>query len=54
MEMVIGLDFYHDIRPLDYIHDADKKTSMAVRLPVGWVLSDPLPSSSGFLSTRFK
>ena len=54
IEMVIGQDFYLHIRPLDYFHDADRKTPMAFRLPVGWVLSGPLPSSSGLLSTCFR
>ena len=54
IEIVIGQDFYQHIRPLDYIHDADRKTTMAVRMLVGWVLSGSLPSSSGLLSTCFK
>ena len=52
--MVISQEFYHRICPLEDIHDADKKTPMAVRLPVGWVLSGPLSSSSGLFSTCFK
>ena len=52
--MIICQDFYHHIRPPDYSHDADRKIPMAFRLPVGWVLSGPLPSSSGLLSTCFR
>ena len=52
--MVIGQDFYHHILSLDYIHDADRKTPMAICLPVGFVLSGPLPSPSGLKPTSFK
>ena len=54
IEMILGQDVYHAIRPLEYFA-ADKKCSpFAVRLPIGWVLSGPLPSSSGLVSTCFK
>ena len=53
IEMILGQDVYHAIRPLQYF--ADKKCSpFAVRLPIGWALSGPLPSSSGLVSTCFK
>ena len=52
--MVIGHDVYHHIRPLIDIHDADRKPPMIFCVPVDWVLSGPLPSSSGALSTCFK
>ena len=54
IEMILGQDVYHAIRPLEYFA-ADKKCSpVAVRLPIGWVLSGPLPSSSGLVSTCFE
>ena len=52
--MLIDPDSYHQICPLEYIHDADKKITLAVRLAVGSVLSGPLSSSCGLLSTFFK
>ena len=49
-----GQGVYHAIRPLEYLA-ADKKCSLfAVCLPIGWVLSGPLPSSSSSVSTCFK
>ena len=42
------------IRPLKYFAAVEKCSLFAVRLPIGWVLSDPLPSSSGLVSTCFR
>ena len=54
IETTLGQDFYHVIRLLEYI-SADKKCSpFAVRLPIDWVLSGPLPQSSNLGSTCFK
>ena len=39
--MIIGQDFYHAIRPVEY-------------LPIGWVLSGPLPPSFKSNSSCFK
>ena len=37
------------------IFETDSKSSpVAVRLPLGWVLSGPIPSASGLISTSFK
>ena len=53
IKMILGQDVYHAIQPLEYFA-ADKKCSpFAVRLPIGWVLSGPLPSSSSLVSTSF-
>ena len=41
-------------RPLEYFAADEKSSPFAVRLPIGWVLSGPLPSSSGLVSTCFK
>ena len=53
-EMILGQDVYHALRPLEYFAADEKCSPFAVRLPIGWVLSGPLPSSSGLVSTCFK
>ena len=52
--MILGQDVYHAIRPLEYFAADEKCSPFAVRLPIGWVLSGPLPSSSASVSTCFK
>ena len=54
IEMILGQDVYHAIRPLEYFSADEKYSPFAVRLPIGWVLSGPLPSSSSLVSTCFK
>ena len=54
IEMILGQDVYHAIRPLEYFAADEKSSPFAVRLPIGWVLSGPLPSSPGLVSTCFK
>ena len=52
--MILGEDVFPAIRPLEYF-DCDRKSApVAVRLPLGWVLSGPLPSCLGLYSTCFK
>ena len=51
--MILGQDVYHAIRPLEYFAADEKSSPFTVRLPIGWVLSGPLPSSSGLVSTCF-
>ena len=46
IEMIFGQDVYHDIRPLEYFSADEKHSPVAVRLPIGWVLSGPIPSSA--------
>ena len=41
IEMILGQNVYHAIRPLEYFS-------------IGWVLNGPLPSSSSLVSTCFK
>ena len=53
-EMILGKDVYHAILPLEYFAADEKFSPFAVRLPIGWVLSGPLPSSSSLVSTCFK
>ena len=52
--MILGQDVYHAIRPLEYLAADEKSLPFAVRLPIGWVLSGPVPSSSGLVLTCFK
>ena len=51
VEMVIDQDTFHAIRPLEYFVIDTKNAPVAVRFPLGWVLSGPLPSSSCLSST---
>ena len=53
-EMILGQDVFHCIRPLEYFEADRPNTPIAVRLPMGWVLSGPLPSTTGLFSTCFK
>ena len=54
VEMILGQDVFHCIRPLEYFEADCPNTPIAVRLPLGWVLSGPLPSTTGLFSTCFK
>ena len=53
-EIIIGQDFYHAIRPVEYLLGEDSISLCAVRLPIGWVLSGPLPPSFKSNSSCFK
>ena len=52
--MILGQDAYHAIRPIEYFETESKSSPVAVCLPLGWILSGPLPSSSGVISTYSK
>ena len=54
IETILGQDVYHAIRPLEYFAADEKCSHFAVRLPIVWVLSGPLLSSSGLASNCFK
>ena len=54
VDMILGQDAYHAIRPLEYFETNSKSSPVALRLPLGWVLSGPMPSASGLMSTNFK
>ena len=54
IEMILRQDVYHAIRPLEYFSADEKRSPIAVRLPIGWNLSSPLPSISCISSTCFK
>ena len=54
IEMILGKDVHHAVHPLEYFAVEEKCSPFAVRLPIGWVLSGPLPSRSSSVSTCFK
>ena len=54
IEMILGRDVCQAVCPLEYFAADEKSSPFAVRLPIGWVISGPLPSSSGLVSTCFK
>ena len=54
VEMILGQDAYHAIRPLEFFKTYSKSPPVFVRLPLGWVLSGPMPSASGLTLTGFK
>ena len=54
VEIILSQNVFHCIRPLEYFETDRKNNPIAVRLPLGWVLSGPLPSTSGLMSTCFK
>ena len=54
VHMILSQDVFHIIRPLEYFESDSKNAPVAVRIPLDWVLSGPLPSTSGFFSTCFK
>ena len=45
VEIIIGQDFYHVIRPVEYLPGELSISPCAELLPIGWVLSGPLPPS---------
>ena len=51
VEMILDQDVYEYICPLEYCQDISQKSPFTVRLPIGWVLSGPLPASTGLIST---
>ena len=54
VEMILGQNVFHSIRPLEYFESDQKLSPIAVRTPLGWVLSRPLLLTSGLVSTCFK
>ena len=54
VEMILGQDVFHAIKPLEYFQGRNQNTPVAVRMPIGWVLSGPLPSPIGVRATTFK
>ena len=54
VEVIIGQDYYHAVRPIEFILGDDKNSPCSVRLPIGWVISGPLPPSVNSTSSCFK
>ena len=54
VEIIIGQNFYHAIRLVEYLLGEDSTSPCAVRLPIGWVLSGPFPPSFKSNSSCFK
>ena len=54
VEVIIGQDYYHAVRPIEFILGDDKNSLCSVRLPIGWVISGPLPPSVVSTSSCFK
>ena len=54
VELILGQDGFHCIRLLEYFETDRRNTPIVVRLPLGWVLSGPLPWTSSLISTCFK
>ena len=52
--MILRQDVYHAILPLEYFSADEKRSHVALRLPIGLALSGRLPSSSCLTSTCFK
>ena len=52
--MIHGQDVYNAISPLEYFAADEKCSPFALRLPIGLVLSGPLPSSSVLVSACLK
>ena len=52
--MILGQDVFHAIKPLEYFQGRNQNTPVAVCMPIGWVLSGPLPSTKGVRATTFK
>ena len=54
VEMILDQDMFHCTHPWEYFETDRKSIPIAVHLPLGWLLSDSLPSTSGLFSTCFK
>ena len=54
LEMILGQDVFHAIKPLEYFQGRNQNTPVAVRMPIGWILSGPIPSPIGVRATTFK
>ena len=54
VEVIIRQDYYHAVRPIEFILGDDKNSPCSVRLQIGWVISGPLPPSVNSSSSCFK
>ena len=46
VQIILGQDAFRAIRPIENFESEDHNAPVAVRLPIGWVLSGPVPSTS--------
>ena len=53
VEVIIGQDYYHAVRPIEFILGDDKNSPCSVRSPIGWLISGPLPPSVVSTSSCF-
>ena len=53
VKAIIGQDYYHAVRPIEFILGDDKNSPYSVRVPIGWVISGPLPPSVVSTSSCF-
>ena len=51
VQIILGQDAFGSIPPIEYIESDDRNALVAIRLPFGWVLSGPVPSTSTLVST---
>ena len=54
VEVIIGQDYYHAVRPIEFVLGDDKSSSCSVCLPIDWVISGPLSPSVASTSSCFK
>ena len=54
IEVIIGQDYYHAVRPIEFILGDDQNSPCSVRLPICWVISGPLPPSDNSAFSCFK
>ena len=54
VEVIIGQDYYHAVRPIEIILGDDKNSPCSVRLPIGCFIKGPLPPSVNSTSSCFK
>ena len=54
VETILGQFMFHCIRPLEHFETRNENIPKAIRLPLGWVLSGPLPSTLCLFSICFK
>ena len=54
VEMILVQDVFHAIKLLEYFQRRNQNTPVAVRMPIGWVLSGLFLSPIGVRATTFK
>ena len=54
VKKLLGQDGFHFVHPLELFESDHQITPVVVHLPLGWVLSGPLPSTSALVSICFE